>query len=62
MNTTAVLIALLVLALVILLGNVMIAVAFLRGRKIKGKSSEADGSAAMDELHQRVQELTRKTK
>jgi len=61
-NSTAVLIALLILALVILLGNAMIAVAFLRARRNRTKSLQAGGSEAMDELHKRVQELTSKDK
>ena len=62
MNSTAILIVLLILALVILLGNVMLAMAFLRGRNVRKQSPEAGGSGAMDELHKRVQELTGKTK
>jgi flagellar basal body-associated protein FliL len=61
-NSTAILIVLLLLALIVLLGNVMMAMAFLRGRRDRTKPSEADGSAAMDELHKRVQELTSKAK
>jgi len=60
MNTPGVLIILLVLALVIIAGNTMIAVAFLRGRKDHFKGTRAKTDEAMDELHQRVEELSKK--
>ena len=60
MNSTAVLIIVLVLALVILAGNTMIAVAFLRGRKDNFKGLRGRDDSAMDELHQRVQEISKK--
>lgn len=57
MNFTAVGIALLVLVLFILVGNTMIAVAFLKGRKggLQGPRRRED--AAIDELHERVKRL-----
>ena len=60
MNSTAVLISLLILVLVILVGNTMIAVAFLKGRRDKFHGIRGRDDAAMDELHERVQELSRK--
>lgn len=61
MNSTAVLIVALILVIVILVGNTMIAVAFLRGRKdnFKGGTRGRDDEA-MDELHRRVEELSHK--
>ena len=60
MNSTAVLIIALVLALVIIAGNTMIAIAFLRGRKDNFKNLNARDQDAMDELHRRVEELSHK--
>ncbi len=62
MNNPVVLASLLVLALVILAGNTLIAVAFLRGRKSKQSTARKGEDQAVDELHARVQELTRKSK
>ena len=60
MNSTAVLIALLVLVLVILVGNTMIAVAFLKGRRGKFGGMRGGNDKAIDELHERIQQLSRK--
>ena len=60
MNTTAVLVIALILVLVILAGNTMIAVAFLRGRKDNFKGMRGRDDEAMDELHRRVEELSHK--
>ncbi|MFN2120351.1 MAG: hypothetical protein ACK2T0_08180 [Anaerolineales bacterium] len=57
MSNPAVLAVLLILALVIVAGNTLLAVAFLRGRKGKSTSRRADDDSAMDELHARVQQL-----
>jgi len=59
-NSTAALVIVLMLVLVILAGNTMIALAFLRGRKDKFKGLGGRDQAAMDELHRRVQEIPRK--
>ena len=60
MNSTAILVVLLILVLVILAGNTLIAVAFLRGRKDNFKNLGSRDQAAMDELHRRVQEISKK--
>jgi hypothetical protein len=60
MNSTAILVVLLILVLVILAGNTLIAVAFLRGRKDNFKGLRGRDQAAMDELHRRVQEISKK--
>ena len=60
MNSTAVLVVALLLVLVILAGNTMIAVAFLRGRKDGFKGLRGREDSAMEELHKRVQEIPRK--
>jgi hypothetical protein len=60
MNSTAILVVALILALVILAGNTLIAVAFLRGRKDNFKGLRGRDEAAMDELHRRVQEISNK--
>ena len=60
MNSTALLVILLILVLVILAGNTLIAVAFLRGRKDNFKGLRGRDQAAMDELHRRVQEISKK--
>jgi hypothetical protein len=60
--TTPLLVLVLVLALVILVGNTMIAVAFLRGRKDEFKGVGGREDAAIDELHRRVQDLQAKKK
>ncbi len=60
MNTTGILIILLILALVILAGNTMIAVAFLRGRKDNFKGTRGRNDEDVNELHRRVEELSRK--
>ncbi len=62
MNSTAVLIVVLVLVLIVLAGNTMIAVAFLRGRKGPNGGIRGREDAAMDELHRRVQGLPPKGK
>ena len=54
---------LLILAVLILVGNTLIAVAFLRGRKNNLKIlAEEPMTRHLDELHRRVQELSRKPK
>jgi hypothetical protein len=53
----AVLIAVLLLALVILIANTLMAVAFLRGRRGDFGSIHGREDDAMEELHKRVQEL-----
>ena len=60
MNSTAVLVIVLILVLVILAGNTLIAVAFLRGRKDNFKGLRGRDDAALDELHRRVQEISKK--
>ncbi len=60
MNTTGILIVLLILALIIIAGNTMIAVAFLRGRKDVFKGTRGKNDEAMEELHRRVEALSRK--
>ena len=62
MNSTAVLVVVLILALVILVGNTLLAVAFLRGRKKNSTSFTRTENKAIDELHARVQGLSRKSK
>jgi len=62
MNSTAVLVVVLILAMVILVGNTLIAVAFLRGRKNNSKTFPGTQDKALDELHQRVQGLSKKSK
>jgi hypothetical protein len=56
----AVQIALLALAVVILIGNTLIVVAFLRGRRGKEDSTRKREGDALAELHERVQELRHK--
>jgi hypothetical protein len=58
--STAVLVALLVLILVILVGNTMIAVAFLKGRRGDFKGMRGRDEEARDELHRRVEKITGK--
>ena len=60
MISTPVLVIALILALVILIGNTMIAVAFLRGRRDKFNGLRGRDDAALDELHRRVQEISKK--
>ena len=60
MNSTAIIIIAVILALVILVGNTMIALAFLRGRKDNFKGLRGHDDTAMDELHKRVEELSKK--
>jgi hypothetical protein len=57
MNNPAVLVVLLILALVILAGNTLLALAFLRGRRGNSKRTRGGDDNAMDELHARVQRL-----
>lgn len=59
---SAVLVIALILSLVILVGNTMLAIAFLRGRRSNWKSSQGRQQDDMDELHRRVQELADKHK
>jgi hypothetical protein len=61
-NNPAVLVVLLILALVILAGNTLLAVAFLRGRRGRSRSPRSGEDNAMDELHARVQQLEQKRK
>lgn len=58
----AVLIVVLVGALIILVGNTMIAIAFLRSRGDHLKSLGDRDAEARDELHRRVQDLTARRK
>jgi hypothetical protein len=60
MNSTALLVILLILVLVILIGNTLIAAAFLRGRKDNFKGLGGRDQAALDELHRRVEEISKK--
>ncbi len=60
MNSTAVLVVLLILILVILVGNTMIAVAFLKGRKGNFKGIRGRDEEARDELHRRVEKISGK--
>lgn len=60
MNNTVVLLIVLLLALVILAGNTMIAIAFLRGRRGKFKGFNSRDDEAIDELHRRVEKLSDK--
>ncbi len=60
MNSTAILIIVLILALVILVGNTLIALAFLRGRKGNFKALGGRDDSALDELHRRVKEISKK--
>jgi hypothetical protein len=62
MNNPAVLVALLILALVILAGNTLLALAFLRGRRGKSGSLRPGDDNAMDELHARVERLGHRRK
>lgn len=59
-RVSALLIVVLILSLVILVGNTMLAIAFLRGRRSNMKSAQGSQQDAMDELHRRVQELSDK--
>jgi hypothetical protein len=59
-TSTAILVILLILVLVILAGNTMIAVAFLHGRKDNFKGLRGRDDEALDELHRRVQEISKK--
>jgi hypothetical protein len=62
LDQPAIQIAFFVLAVVIVLGNTMIMVAFLRGRKGKEESSRRRGQRNMEELHKRVEQLRDRTK
>ncbi|HET6845353.1 MAG TPA: hypothetical protein VFH29_00880 [Anaerolineales bacterium] len=55
-----VLIIALILSLVILVGNTMLAIAFLRSRRSDWRSSRGSLQDAMDELHRRVRDLSNK--
>ncbi len=59
---SALLVVLFILSLVILVGNTMIAIAFLRSRRNRLKSDQGGDQNAMDELHRRVQELADRPK
>jgi C4-dicarboxylate-specific signal transduction histidine kinase len=59
---SAVLVVVLILSLVILVGNTMIAISFLRSRRDHLRSVKGREQDAMDELHRRVQELTNRDK
>ncbi|MFH1185639.1 MAG: hypothetical protein V1755_11480 [Chloroflexota bacterium] len=58
----ALLIVVLLLVVIILVGNTMMAIAFLRGRRGDFKSVQGRETEAMDELHKRVQALPAKRK
>lgn len=60
MNSTAVLVIVLILVLVVLAGNTLIAVAFLRGRRKNFRAGRSRDNAEMEELHRRVEEISRK--
>jgi hypothetical protein len=60
LNNPIVLVALLLLVLVVLVGNTMIAAAFLRSRKGGFKGLVGRDDSALDELHRRVQDLAKK--
>jgi hypothetical protein len=53
----ALLIIVVLLALVILATNTMVAIAFLRGRRGRMDSAQHRDQKALDELHERVEEL-----
>jgi hypothetical protein len=53
----ALLVVVLLLVVIILVGNTMMAIAFLRGRRGDFKSVQGRDREAMDELHKRVQGL-----
>jgi hypothetical protein len=55
---SAVLIALLLLAAAILVGNTLIAIGFLRSRRNHFTTTRGGDAAAIDELHRRVKELS----
>lgn len=54
----SVLVIVLILSIVILVGNTMIAIAFLRDRRKNTLSRREREQDAMEELHRRVQDLT----
>jgi hypothetical protein len=60
MNNPAVLAVVLLLVLAVLIGNTMIAMAFLRARKSKFRGLHERDREALDELHRRVQELPKR--
>jgi hypothetical protein len=55
---SAVMIVVLVLSIAILVGNTMIAIAFLRNRRKNMRTRRESEQDAMEELHRRVQDLT----
>ena len=55
---TAELVMALMVSLAIVVGNTMMAIAFLRGRRDSRNSTKGSAQDDMDELHRRVQELT----
>jgi len=59
---SALVVVVLLLAVIILIGNTMIAIAFLRGRRGDFKSVQGRDAEAMNELHERVRELRAKGK
>lgn len=58
--STAVLVVLLILAVLLLAGNTMIAIAFLKGRKGGYKGFGRRDDTDLNELHRRVQDLKNK--
>lgn len=60
MSNPVVLGALLLLILLVLAGNTMIALAFLRARTDKLKGIRGRNDRALDELHERVQDLNKR--
>jgi hypothetical protein len=60
MNNPAVLTVLLLLVLAVLVGNTLIAIAFLKGRGSNFRGVRGRDDQALEELHQRVQDLRRK--
>ncbi len=60
MISTGVIILVLVVSIVILVGNTMIAIAFLRGRENNYKNQKQHKDQELDELHRRVEELNKK--
>ncbi len=58
--STPLLVIILLLALALIVTNVMIAIAFLRGRKDNFKSLSGREDKSIEELHQRVKDLSNK--
>lgn len=57
MNPPAVIFIVLLVAGVILVGNIMIAVAWFRDPQNKGRGATSRDEKSMDELHRRIEEL-----